>query len=412
MSVTEFTDDVTSADNSNDFERRLFRLIYHTILLLFGVPGNCLILRVYCTKTLKTSTHVLIMALAWADLFVCLIRVREISIQVIRLTGGEIPQVFTFIRSFETTAIGTSVMITAVIAADRYDCICRPHRRFFSHRRGRLAAWASFLFSFVINIPAFVAVFIHLSNHILGILVLAFQIVCFATALVMVILCYGHVYFTIRKHVQIGVVSTTSDEIGLKLDKRSTRLLPDTQHNDELNISVVDNVLSTFTSRPSSNCTTRIDRIHIKSNDASTSSHVTPDVSHHKTVEKCETLPNNLALQQGTLIGKDPREEIDGNRNPRQNPCHGKTNLQRKTTKMLFVASVVFLLTWLPYFTYAMVLLAYHSGAAINSEFSKIMLEISYTAYINNAINPLIYGIANRRFRKDCREVLRKIKLN
>ena len=85
--------------------------------------------------------------------------------------------------------------------------------------------------------------------------------------------------------------------------------------------------------------------------------------------------------------------------------------LQRKTTTMLFATSMIFLFTWLPYWIYIAVTFALSSGLSINPLFVKILHETYLILYINNAINPLIYGLANRRFRKDCSEVLRKIKL-
>ena len=107
-----------------------------------------------------------------------------------------------------------------------------------------------------------------------------------------------------------------------------------------------------------------------------------------------------------------------GDRNPRQIQAKGKgrfkhvnTVLQRKTTKMLLITSVVFVLTWLPYYIFVVMVFADYGGADINPRLLQILKNLAVVIFVNNAVNPLIYGIANRRFRKDCREVLRKIKL-
>ena len=65
----------------------MFTLMTHAIMFLVGVPGNCLILRVYWNKTRKTSTNVLIMALKWTDLSVRLLRFRQIAIEALWMNG-------------------------------------------------------------------------------------------------------------------------------------------------------------------------------------------------------------------------------------------------------------------------------------------------------------------------------------
>ena len=183
----------------------IFRISCYTLILLLGVPGNSLILRVYWTKTLKTSTHVFIMTLAWADLAVCLIKLVNIVWQGLLMMGHEIPVVIRLFGAFDATAIGTSIMITAVIAVDRYDCVCRPHRRFFTHRRGKIAAWASFMFSVLINSPEYVELFSN--SPILPIIRTACHAIICATVLVMVAVFYSLVYKSIRQHVKVGASS-------------------------------------------------------------------------------------------------------------------------------------------------------------------------------------------------------------
>ncbi|XP_033646365.1 5-hydroxytryptamine receptor 2B-like [Asterias rubens] len=378
-------------EHDDDIGRRTFRLVYHTLLLLLGVPGNCLILHVYWTKTLKTSTHVFIMALALADFFVCLLRIRELAIHITILLDGEIPRIYTFLRSLETTAVGTSVMITAVIAADRYDCVCRPHRRFFTHRRGKIAAWASFMFSVCVNVPAFVDVFVYFPSNILEMLVFVFQTIFFVTALVIIVLCYRKVYITIRKHVKVSLVSVASVQM---------------KNTDRLEITVVDNAISVLTGGQNS---------HSNPTGAAARGDGTGTTANSRNhVVSCNlSSPPGDCLQQAAPIEEDIRVNRDQIRNPVQVPDNDvKTHLQRKTTKMLFVASVVFVLAWLPYCIYVLVKLAsFYGWLHPSPQFLLVMLELSYVCYINNAVNPLIYGLANRRFRKDCGEALGKMRV-
>ncbi|XP_033643278.1 cholecystokinin receptor type A-like [Asterias rubens] len=377
----------------------VFRIIYFALILLLGVPGNSLILRVYWTKTLKTSTHVFIMTLAWADLAVCLIKVVNIPYRVLLMMGHEIPAVIRLLLALEPTAIGTSIMITAVIAVDRYDCVCRPHRRFFTHRRGKIAAWASFLFSVLINIPEYVGVFS--SIPILTIILACHAIIC-VTTLVMVAVFYSLVYKAIRQHVKVGASSLRTRRNDCSTICPSTVVVPETSSIDD-------------GSKPS---TSKVRK------EVWVASVPTQAASSAKQI---------LATDLQTRSSLDIESGLEANRQ-RTHPEHPSnvSQLQRKTTKMLFVTSVFFFMTWMPYWIFIFMLFvtsviifmkwlpywifvtvsfASKDGLNIDPTFLQVLTDMFLILYINHVVNPFIYGVANRRFRKDCRKVIRKFKL-
>ena len=357
----------------------IFRISCYNLILLLGVPGNSLILRVYWTKTLKTSTHVFIMTLAWADLAVCLIKVVNIPYRVLLMMGHEKPAVIRLFLALEPTAIGTSIMITAVIAVDRYDCVCRPHRRFFTHRRGKIAAWASFLFSVLINIPQYIGVFS--SIPILPILRLACHAIICVTTLVMVAVFYSLVYKAIRQHVKVGASSLRTRRNDCSTICPSTVVVPETSSIDD-------------GSKPS---TSKVRK------EVWVASVPTQAASSAKQI---------LATDLQARSSLDIESGLEANRQ-RTHPEHPSnvSQLQRKTTKMLFVTSVFFFMTWMPYWIFIFVSLAGQSGLNFNPIFFQVVNEMFLILYINHVVNPFIYGVANRRFRKDCREVIRKFKL-
>ncbi|XP_038053913.1 D(2) dopamine receptor-like [Patiria miniata] len=406
---TSIFENTESDSGLSDTVGDLFQLIVQSVIFLFGVPGNCLILRVYWTKTLTTSTHVFIMGLAWADLAVCVLAVHRIYYQVSYMAGYKVPQ-FTFIFwALETTAIATSIMMTAVIAADRYDCVCRPHRRFFTHKRGKISALAAFVFSLVINIPAFIPTTPGSSeSQSVALWKLAFQVICFVVALVMIALCYGKVYMTIKKHTKVGVKSTTRD---CRLaDQCSTRPHDSVLTNVEPNIAAVSSV-STLT-KPCSSTAADASRM-VESKGAP--GHELDESTFDESGKRWATHPQaNLTTHE--LASKHTQSRVEKNDSyPRQHqgnagraqPKADAAVLQRKTTRMLFITSVVFLLTWLPYW----MRLAAVFASYFDPVFEMILGQLYVTLYVNNAVNPLIYGLANRRFRKDCKAVLSKIRL-
>ncbi|XP_038053909.1 D(2) dopamine receptor-like [Patiria miniata] len=391
----------------------IFELIVHSVVFLFGVPGNCIILRVYWTKTLKTSTHVLIMALAWNDLSVCALAVHRIYYQVVSMADYEVPEFTFIIGGLEDIAICTSVMMTAVIAADRYDCICRPQRRFFTHKRGKIAAWAAFVFSLVINIPAFIPRTLGSSDQSLDLWELAFEVIYFVVALVMIALCYCKVYTTIKKHTKVGVKSTTRDcsRVSRLGDKCSTRLQDSVFTNVEPNVPTITSV-SRLISKPCSSTAADASRME---QSKGAPSHEIDEFALDESGKRWASQPG-ATLSELVLVPEDTESGLEiKNSNPRKAqdnaerapPTADAAVLQCKTTRMLFITSVVFLLTWLPYWIYVAATFASYSDPMFNA----IMEQLSVTFYVNNAVNPLIYGLANRRFRKDCKTVLSKMRL-
>ncbi|XP_038053907.1 alpha-2Db adrenergic receptor-like [Patiria miniata] len=405
QNFTSIFENTDSDSGLSDTVANIAQLIVQSVIFLFGVPGNCLILRVYWTKTLKTSTHVFIMALAWADLAVCVLTVQNIYYTMAYMAGYEVPE-FTFIISaLQSIAISTSIMMTAVIAADRYDCICRPQRRFFTHKRGKIAAGAAFVFSLVINIPAFIPQTPGSINQSFLLLRYAFQVICFVVALVMIALCYGKVYTTIKKHTKVGVKNTTRDcSVSRLADECSTRLQDSVFSNIEPRIPAVASV-STFISNPCTSMAADGSRMAQSKVEPGLDESGKRWISHQQ-----------ATLTKHVLVSRDTESRVvNGTNDTRQHhdnagrapPKADAAVLQRKTTRMLFITSVVFLLTWLPYWIRVTGTFASYSDPV----FHMILDNLSVTLFVNNAVNPLIYGLANRRFRKDCKTVLSRIKL-
>ncbi|XP_038068549.1 D(2) dopamine receptor B-like [Patiria miniata] len=443
------------ADGPCDTSILAFMLVVTAVVFVFGVPGNCLILRVYWTKARKTSTHVLIMALAWADLSVCLILPIDIAGSALECGGNDELIFWLLVKTFGGIGVAASFGITAVIAADRYDCICRPQRRYCTPRRAKVAVFVVVLISIILYIPKCVNDYIyHRSVLSIELIVPISETFAVLIALVTIVLCYGNVYVAILRHVKVGATpertSTQDDLVATKIDK--DRTIPSTQsalprknqlsainnHMEkrgngsdsnskcskqlpsdipvriEANTSIVDNEVSTVINLANTNCTT-----------------------HHASTSGRDILevPQNA---NGNLVNPAKRDSKAGPESVSQavseQDCskggdrnhHGETNtlrrhapkrmggavLQRKTTKMLFITSVVFLLTWLPDLIDNAIHIAYLAGSNIDPEstFYIMWKWLSFFIFINNAINPLIYGLANKRFRKDCVAVFRKMR--
>ena len=386
---TKYALEKFSGDTSST---HVFRIVVYGVMFFFGVTGNVLIVCVYRTKTLKTSTHVFIMALAAADLAVCLMHI--FNVLVVLVTNNyktRVPYVLEFIMTLKEAIIVTSVFITALIAADRYDCICRHRKRFFTTKRAKATLVVSLVVSIIISIPSFVAVpyYIQLLSQTVG----------FAIALLVITVCYTKVYTAISRHVRVGQAPSMQVEF-INRTSIHTGRPPNNGLDKELNSAIVPCSSKTkdihmFTSH------VRIPSISETSSQPMKQSGGDLNVGFLRTTSPIRehqadiTTPPDVAI-----IRKFPTNE--------QNP-----NLQRKTTRMLFITSVLFLLTWLPYWILILLTSLLSLGVCLNIDpnYFTLLRSMHVLLYINNALNPLVYGLANRRFRKDCKEVLRKMSL-
>ncbi|XP_071784527.1 uncharacterized protein [Asterias amurensis] len=353
----------------------IFSLVTCSLIMLIGIPGNCLIIRVFWLKKRKTSTRILILSLAWVDLASCFMLANRIAVFTITLAGGTTPYILRLFDFLLVTAVSTSVSLTAVIAFDRYDSVCRPNRRLLNEKRAKGAFICTVVYSVILGIPHLTYV---IGVKIETIVILAFQIFCYIVALTIVVICYLKVYSTIRNHVRVGTWRTHSRDKLKPLSGRGT---------------------------------------------APVAPSAIPSGS------EAESIPGSMLMKQGHSGPSADRELIDAisttvtrrDPQPRRNVERGRSNrnpsptrrwgaaVQSKTTRMLLLTSVVFLVLWLPYWIYVTFRYAHYLNAElVNDGFYGFFKSFSTVVYINSAINPFLYGLANQRFRQDCKDELKK----
>ena len=191
----------------------IFSLVICALIMAIGIPGNCLILRVFWLKKRKTSTRILILSLAWTDLFSCFLLASRIGEFTSTLAGETLPKALGVLNVLLVTTISTSVTLTAVVAFDRYDCVCRPHKRLLNEKRIKIAFCCSIIYSAALSIPYLIQIMLNCnSSENLTLVILTLQMFCYATALSMIVLCYSKVYWTIRQRVKIGVWSSSTKD--------------------------------------------------------------------------------------------------------------------------------------------------------------------------------------------------------
>ncbi|XP_022102472.1 gastrin/cholecystokinin type B receptor-like [Acanthaster planci] len=338
-------DDEKSIDSSRD-PGQIFRVLFPLSVMIVGVPGNCLILGVYWSKPRKTTTNLLIMALAWADLFTCLLLIYFIGPSLTILLGKQPSEAFLYLRYGLYSAVSSSVLITTLIAFDRYDCVCRLYRRLLNPRKILAALVLVVLSALIFNLP-YIAIAADNANKVpYAFIVLSASTFWYIVTVTMIAVCYCKVYKTIRKHVKVDILQTPD---GFAPNPPAVPLFPtgkQIQHSSQQGDIAVETITNVSVS----------------------------------TTPLCDTLPEPSRAASKAL--------------------------QRKTTRMLLLASLVLLISWLPYSIYLVLVFTKYFGNAIPDEAVAGFYHTSLVLYINHAINPLIYGLANMRFRQDCKHLL------
>ena len=218
---------------------------------------------------------------------------------------------------------------------------------------------------------------------------LIFQIICYTTALLMIIVCYWRVYSTIRRQVRVGGQILKNERW---TSHRSTHK---TQQVNSISLNVHEPFLANtyYGSAVGTNC------------EQSSFSTRQPDTTKQmKRGDGHSSDERDLASEPSTS------KTIRYPKPPSVAVSVMKAVMQRSVTRMLLITSVVFILMWLPYWIYVSLRLVQLKGGDIGEDVITMMYHFAIFVPFNSVVNPVIYGMANKRFRKDCTEFFRKVR--
>ena len=125
-----------------------------SLVVIIGVPGNVLIILVYAGKRKKSTAHMLILALAFTDLFVCFV-LPVIIYDFLTGVNGSI-EVCLVKHYASGLSVHLSFVLSGVIALDRFFVISQPHRHVLKVTHVKKVVFVCLLLSGIITIPTFV----------------------------------------------------------------------------------------------------------------------------------------------------------------------------------------------------------------------------------------------------------------
>lgn len=362
---SSFNTAVTLQDlNDQEAMRRLAPMIYLAILICIGLPGNIIVIVTYLTQYKKSTHRIIILGLAWIDLVACTVGM-PFEIIEMRFQYTFYSAVACKIFRFNNTFISLgSVLTIVVMAIDRFRRVCRPLKAQMTIKHAKITCMLALVVSVFLSWPAIVYLGIRtvkLKHNITGIDCSvsdafwktkypfyhnAVLFLIFIVCLVSLVVIYSMIGRRIFSHVRFrsrfvssrstSSARTTSTTTGSQRSEQAQfQLLPKPQEKDDIQI-------------------------------------------------------NNRVLDPKE--SKTNKNEID--------KSEKELRKTRKITKIAFLITLMFVLSYLPHLI--LVIMTAVKGrflAKPGPVVSALLPIVSRSIFINNMVNPLIYGFCDAKFR-------------
>lgn len=372
--VMSYSNKTLQEYNDEEANRRLIPVIYLGLLMLIGIPGNLIVLIVYRSRYPKSTTRMFITGLAMADILVCVVtlpfEITEMRLQYTFYNSW----CCKFFRACNTLFALSSIFILMGLSGDRYRRVCTPLKLQMTSRHATIYIIFCVVLAVIFSWPNFFISgirLVNLGNNVTGYdcsfsdqfaktkyptLYGATLFLVFIICMISLIVLYSLIGRQILKHFQ-------------------------------------------FRRRFSKSSTSK----------STSSTPVSNDSQNLMPTNKAEQEYNNDAF-----IDKKPKEtqEMLTRKSHRKSSKHRSTKHQsvkedaasKKLTKIAFAISLAFILSYLPHLTISLL-------TALKGKFllppgpvvSAVLPIVTRSFAINNVVNPIIYGLMDKRFRDNCK---------
>ncbi|XP_038071316.1 D(2) dopamine receptor-like [Patiria miniata] len=405
-------------------------VIFHIIVGVVGLPGNALIILVYGRKRQLMSPHVFILALAVADLMVCLFTPVTVYHWYIRLNYTS-DFLCRLVLTVTFVTVYNSCFLTSAIAVDRYQAICRPHRRWMTVRRAKITAVMCLVASLITSLPVYASFDVEpeqgsqsgictVGGEVPGwVKYFMYSVVLFVTvfSLVVNVVLYGKIYRAIRKQAAVLPRGIPSRIIRPKADSTCTEGPAQDKINPCCpNMPDADDYSSLHQGQGESSTDTRaLNHTKISALAATSTQQqkqqqqrpeTPPTASHNDYGQETRNYTTDQTMATVPVRQNGDGQAAKDGPSAQNNDSVPGSRFKSKTTKMLLATTVVLFTTWL----LGLCLLVVSINAQADTIGSAFLYLFRYIFYLNNAINPFIYGFMNKRFREDCKKTLASLR--
>ena len=360
--------------NDEEANRRLIPVIYLGLLMLIGIPGNLIVLIVYPSRFPKTTHRMFITGLAVADILVCVVtlpfEITEMRLQYTFYNSW----CCKFFRACNTLFALSSIFILMGLSGDRFRRVCTPLKVQMTSRHATIYIIFCVVLAVIFSWPNFFISgirLVNLGNNVTGYdcslsdqfaktkyptLYGGTLFLVFIICMISLIVLYSLIGRQILKHFQFRRRFSRSST------SKSTSSTPVSNDSQEL--------MSTNKAEQEYNNEVFID--------------------------------NKPKETQEMLTRKSHRKSSKHHSTKRQSVKEDATS--KKLTKIALAISLAFILSYLPHLTISLL-------TALKGKFllppgpvvSAVLPIVTRSFAINNVVNPIIYGLMDKRFRDNCK---------
>ena len=360
--------------NDEEANRRLIPVIYLGLLMLIGIPGNLIVLIVYPSRFPKTTHRMFITGLAVADILVCVVtlpfEITEMRLQYTFYNSW----CCKFFRACNSLFALSSIFILMGLSGDRFRRVCTPLKVQMTSRHATIYIMFCVVLAVIFSWPnLFISGIrlVNLGNNVTGYdcslsdqfaktkyptLYGGTLFLVFIICMIILIVLYFLIGRQILKHFQFrrrfSRSSTSMSTSSTPVSNDSQKLMSANKAEQEYNNEVfIDN-------KPTETQEMLTRKSHRKSS------------KHHSTKHQ------------------SVKEDAGSN----------------KLTKIALAISLAFILSYLPHLTISLL-------TALKGKFllppgpvvSAVLPIVTRSFAINNVVNPIIYGLMDKRFRDNCK---------
>ncbi|XP_061177669.1 alpha-2Db adrenergic receptor-like [Saccostrea echinata] len=399
--------------NKEEKFRQIPLTLFLVVLSVTGLLGNVLVCFIYGRVYKISNSRTFIMSLAVVDLFTCAIGIpMEIatSLDQYQFHSPWICKISRFMNIFTTI---TSAVVLVLIAMDRYRKICRSLEWQITNKHSKILCVSSVIAGLVLSWPAFPLYGIKSTELVLSpavngtstecsiddsskntripLIYEALHTMVFLVGVFSLVILYiligRRVRFFAQKHeARRGSSSNGLDTVEQQSETRQTRRDKLRKLQSEGSSSDGDSNVSTETKTS----VVRNAKHKISFTLSSGVGHNTVDMKPGASLKR-----NNSSCLNAPIMAKQAK-------------C--RKTLARNTTYLMFIISIVFILSFVPVLTLVLI-------REVKKDFVDSLSDSERTAYrfflrsyyINAAMNPVIYSIFDRRFRKAVKSTTREL---
>ncbi|XP_033743128.1 RYamide receptor-like [Pecten maximus] len=386
--------------NDKYTQQKLGGIVFVTLLMITGVIGNAHVLYLFAFKFPKSNHRIYILCLAVLDMITCSIGMPFVIVDLQNTLTFESAIVCKLLRFLNYFNSGGSAFTLVVIAVDRYKKICNPLGKQMNERMAKIACSIALSISLILAWPAPVLYGRStVDTHVDGITGVA----CFTEDKfkktkyqlyfnsVLILVVFGSFVTLIVLYSLIG-------QRIWKQGKARLKMLNPTIH---VSAPVVEPASSSNSGSGTDNST-----------DNTLSGEAVMNTNASSTAELTKAEPLQRTEKEKSQQNETSKKPGPGKRSKINNEAKvtARGNKTKKTTLMLFIITVVFIGSFAPH-------LALKITVFLNKKFleSRTFAEaflyhtFVWSFFINNMANPIIYGFCDPRFRREVRNMYRKL---